>query len=178
MKTAEQARELLAHEFAHRIKNVFSLLGAIASMSARGRSAELEVYAADLRGRFRSLSTALTYAQPGISQLARDRRPVTIVALARALLSPFEPGVAHSDRRCGRVGYDETTGLGFSCTNSRRTPSNTARSHARRRASCSTGGTRRAAEGELRLRLEWRERWAAPAGSEPLASARWVSAVS
>lgn len=114
MKAAEEARALLAHELAHRIKNVFGLLGAIASMSARGRGTELEAYASDLRGRFRSLSTALIYAQPGISQLARDRRPVTILALARALLAPFEPGEA------GRIAIggadapatdDETTGL-------------------------------------------------------------------
>lgn len=91
LKAVQEARELLARELAHRIKNVFGLLGAIASMSARGRGPEVEGYAADLRARFLSLSRALVYAQPGVSLLAADRAPVTVLGLARELLAPFAP---------------------------------------------------------------------------------------
>jgi PAS domain S-box-containing protein len=114
LKAIQEARELLARELAHRIKNVFGLLGAIASMSARGRGAEVESYASDLRARFVSLSRALVYAQPGVSLLADQQRDVTVLGLARELLEPFAPPTVDRLTITGEdasIAGDVTTGL-------------------------------------------------------------------
>jgi PAS domain S-box-containing protein len=62
-KRAESARDLLARELSHRIKNLFAVVASIVSLSARGNDA-LKEFARTVRARIEALGRAHDYVRP------------------------------------------------------------------------------------------------------------------
>jgi PAS domain S-box-containing protein len=62
-KRAERARDLLARELSHRIKNLFAVVASIVSLSARGNDA-LKEFARTVRARIEALGRAHDYVRP------------------------------------------------------------------------------------------------------------------
>jgi PAS domain S-box-containing protein len=84
-------REIIAHELHHRIKNLFSIFGALVNLSARSAQ-NVGTYAADLTGRIMALSKAHDFVRPTSALLAAQ----TLQALVQRLLSPYAG--AHGSR--------------------------------------------------------------------------------
>lgn len=84
-KFAEETRELLASEMAHRIKNLFSIASALTNISARSTatSAEMRV---DLTQRLTALSLAHDLVQP---VLDGPGRAASLSNLMATLLAPY-----------------------------------------------------------------------------------------
>jgi len=89
LKNAEEARELVARELAHRIKNIFAVVSSLLVLSSRGR-AEAREFAEDARARIESLARAHDYVRlvPGRGD---DAGP-TVRGLILALLEPYADG--------------------------------------------------------------------------------------
>ena len=83
-KQAEEARELLARELSHRIKNVFTVVSSLASLTARGHP-EAQVFAREFRERLSALANAHDYARPqGCARAGH-----TVHGLIAELLTPY-----------------------------------------------------------------------------------------
>ena len=82
-KQAEEARELLAKELSHRIKNIFALVSSLASFTARD-APEAADYARALRARIEALGRAHDCVRPGAGAGAG-----TVHALLATLLAPY-----------------------------------------------------------------------------------------
>jgi len=77
-------REIIAQELHHRIKNLFSIVGALVSLSTRS-ALDVKSYAADLSGRILALSAAHDLVRP-----ASAHQPAqTLHRLAQRLLDPY-----------------------------------------------------------------------------------------
>lgn len=76
----------LAHEMAHRIKNVFALISGLVSVRTRGRD-ELREFGEDLVGTITALGKAQDFVRPKGQPESSDLR-----ALVHALLGPFADG--------------------------------------------------------------------------------------
>lgn len=97
-RRAEEARDLLARELSHRIKNIFMVTGGLAALTARGDPAA-ETFAARLQARLRALSLAHDLVPPPDGAGAEEavvEASLTVHGLVRALLDPY-------DDRTGRV---------------------------------------------------------------------------
>ncbi|TCZ65950.1 PAS domain-containing protein [Roseicella aquatilis] len=95
-KQAEEAKELLARELSHRIKNIFTVVGGIVSLSTMGLGAEVRNFAGVLRRRLNALAAAHEYVRPH----SADSRPAaietTLHGLLGQLLAPYaEVGSDH-----------------------------------------------------------------------------------
>ncbi|UIJ74131.1 PAS domain-containing protein [Aurantimonas sp. HBX-1] len=91
---AEEAREMLATEMGHRVKNLFAIAKALTKMSARSTTTSAEM-SADLSRRLEALHQAHELVQPDPS------RPGTAVALGdllRVLLSPYVEDASNTGR--------------------------------------------------------------------------------
>jgi PAS domain S-box-containing protein len=86
-RRAEEARDLLARELSHRIKNVFMVTGGLAALSARGDPAA-EAFAARLQERLRALSLAHDLGRMG-EMPGPEGRVLTAHGLIHALLAPY-----------------------------------------------------------------------------------------
>ncbi|WP_274630984.1 response regulator [Arvimicrobium flavum] len=90
LKEAARHKDILLQEINHRIKNLFSLVAGLISLSARPATsvAELE---ADLRARMHALARAHELTLP---ELVRETEPsvagTTVVALLKAIVAPHE----------------------------------------------------------------------------------------
>lgn len=82
-KQAEEARELLAKELSHRIKNIFALVSSLVSFTARDVPAAAD-YARDLRARIEALGRAHDCVRPGAGAGAG-----AVHALLATLLAPY-----------------------------------------------------------------------------------------
>ncbi|MEZ5899475.1 MAG: PAS domain-containing protein [Hyphomicrobiaceae bacterium] len=95
MKAAEEERELINQELAHRIRNIFAVIGSLISMSARQEPAAA-AFADELRGRTSALAHAYSRVLPasdlGAAQPAGQQ---SLHALIRSILAPY-PGKAGS----------------------------------------------------------------------------------
>ncbi len=95
-KLAEDGQELLARELSHRIKNIFTVVGGMVSLSAMGASGEVRGFAGVLRKRLNALAAAHEYVRPH----GPDSRPAeletTLRGLLAALLAPY--GAAEAGR--------------------------------------------------------------------------------
>ncbi|MDN3566785.1 PAS domain-containing protein [Paeniroseomonas aquatica] len=95
-KLAEEGQELLARELSHRIKNIFTVVGGMVSLSAMGASGEVRGFAGVLRKRLNALAAAHEYVRPH----GPDNRPAevetTLRGLLAALLAPY--GAAEAGR--------------------------------------------------------------------------------
>lgn len=73
----------LAHEMAHRIKNVFTLISGLVSVRTRGRE-ELRAFGKDLVSTITALGKAQDFVQP-----TGERGPSELCGLIRVILDPF-----------------------------------------------------------------------------------------
>lgn len=87
LKRTIRARDLLARELSHRIKNVFSVVSGLASASAR--DGEARAFVAAFRERIGALARAQDYVLPG-SFTARTERESTVKGLLKVLLHPYD----------------------------------------------------------------------------------------
>lgn len=101
-KLAAEANELLSHELSHRIKNIFSVVGSLISLSAR-EFPESKTFAAQFRERVASLGRAHEFVRPH----SEVSRPVVGSTTVKGLLdSLFSPYPAASDGRLVVSGDD------------------------------------------------------------------------
>ncbi len=90
-------QEVVGHELTHRIKNLFSVIVSLVSLSARGHP-EAGAFAEDLRGRINALARAHEFARPpGPGGRFQGDRP-TLFRFLRELLSPYAPSPGQEDR--------------------------------------------------------------------------------
>ena len=87
-RQVQAEREIVAHELSHRIKNIFSVLSGIISLSARS-APESRAFAERLRKRIDAMGRAHDFVRPH----SKTSRPVdietTIFGLAQRLLEPY-----------------------------------------------------------------------------------------
>lgn len=95
-RQAEEARELLAGELAHRIKNIFAVVGSLISLSARGGEASVAAYAKDLRERLRNLAEAHEYVRPHSPVSRPQPISITLHGLMKTLLGAYLDGEGRS----------------------------------------------------------------------------------
>lgn len=87
-KANEEARELLARELSHRIKNIFAVVGGLATLTARGNPAA-EAYAHDFQARLQALALAHEYVRPHGLGSGPVTVKQTVQGLLRTLLAPY-----------------------------------------------------------------------------------------
>ena len=90
-KKAEEAREMIAAEMNHRVKNIFAITSALTSISSRSTTTKEEMVK-DLRQRILSLSKAHDMVRPDYSQ---QHRAAPLGDLLATLLEPYSN--THSD---------------------------------------------------------------------------------
>lgn len=78
-----EARDLLARELAHRIKNVFSIISSLLTLRTRGKP-ELAVFAKEMDQAIRALAQAQDYVMP-----IRSEEDQKLLSLLELLLSPY-----------------------------------------------------------------------------------------
>jgi PAS domain S-box-containing protein len=93
-KTIEEARELLARELSHRIKNIFAVVNSLVTLSARGHH-EAQPFAEALRARLTALGRAHDYVRPELAEGADPDPDQTTHGLFATLLAAYR---AESDR--------------------------------------------------------------------------------
>jgi len=92
-KQAEEAREMLAGEMSHRVKNLFSIATALTSIAARSAATTADM-AKDLTQRL----TALGRAHDLIRPLSSKQDKASLGALLTVLLAPYSDEAAAGDR--------------------------------------------------------------------------------
>jgi PAS domain S-box-containing protein len=106
-KMVQAEREIVAHELSHRIKNIFSVLSGIISLSARS-APESRNFADLLRKRIEAMGRAHDFVRPH----SRTSRPVdletSMFGLSQRLLEPY--GLEEMDSRIVFAGDDTIIG--------------------------------------------------------------------
>jgi two-component sensor histidine kinase len=92
-KRAEEAREMIAGEMQHRIKNLFSLTSALTAIASRA-TASKEAMAEDLKRRLAALSEAHGLIHPTLSE---QTAAVPLGDLLGGLLKAYSQDGAHSE---------------------------------------------------------------------------------
>jgi PAS domain S-box-containing protein len=87
-RRAEEARDLLARELSHRIKNIFMVAGGLAALTARGDAAA-EAFSTQLQARLSALSLAHDLAKPEGRPEEEGGRSGTVHQLLRSILAPY-----------------------------------------------------------------------------------------
>jgi two-component sensor histidine kinase len=85
-KLAEEAREMIANEMAHRVKNLFAIASALTGISARSTATTAEMYR-DLTQRLAALSRAHDLVRPVLSQ---PKGAAVLGELLAVLLGPYD----------------------------------------------------------------------------------------
>jgi two-component sensor histidine kinase len=85
-KLAEEAREMLAAEMGHRVKNLFAVASALTAISARSATTTTEM-SRDLTRRLTALSRAHDLARP---VLGEPRKAARLCDLLAVLLAPYD----------------------------------------------------------------------------------------
>jgi two-component sensor histidine kinase len=93
-KRAEEAREMLAGEMAHRVKNLMSITSALIGIAERS-TATTTAMSRDLRQRLVALSRAHDLVSPVLSQ---PKKAVHLAELVEVLLSPYDEDGSMSGR--------------------------------------------------------------------------------
>ena len=93
-KLAEEAREMLAHEMGHRVKNLFAIATALSAISARSTATSTEM-ARDLALRFAALSRAHDLVCPVLSA---PKKAAPLGDLLAVLLAPYDDDGAIGNR--------------------------------------------------------------------------------
>ena len=94
-KQAEEARELVASEMSHRVKNLFAIASALTSIAARS-AATTDEMASDLTQRLTALGRAHDLVRPIPSQ--GGSKAALLADLLDVLLGPFDTTAAVGDR--------------------------------------------------------------------------------
>ncbi|WP_078058365.1 PAS domain-containing sensor histidine kinase [Rhizobium rhizosphaerae] len=87
-KLAQAERDVVNHELSHRIKNIFSVLSSIISLSARA-APEARAFADQLRRRIDAMGRAHDFVRPQSHSAAVAGQDITIFGLIRLLLEPY-----------------------------------------------------------------------------------------
>jgi two-component sensor histidine kinase/PAS domain-containing protein len=93
-KLAEEAREMIANEMTHRVKNLFAIASALTRISARSTTTSAEM-CRDLTQRLTALSRAHDLVRPVLSQ---PKKAAVLGELLGVLLEPYGDGGAIGDR--------------------------------------------------------------------------------
>jgi PAS domain S-box-containing protein len=93
-KIAAEEREIIAQELSHRIKNIFSVLGSIVSLTARSRP-EAQGFADELRGRILALGAAHEFVRPRGLEASEVTQQASLHGLLRALLAAYDDDGRH-----------------------------------------------------------------------------------
>ena len=104
-RTAEE-REVLSHELSHRIKNIFSVIASLVSLTARGHPEATE-FAGELRGRINALARAHEFARPHSEASRPETGRTTLFHFLADLLSPYDPSPG-GEKRIAITGEDQT----------------------------------------------------------------------
>ncbi|WP_338661362.1 PAS domain-containing protein [Pararoseomonas sp. SCSIO 73927] len=104
IRSAAEEREVLSHELSHRIKNIFSVITSLISLSARGFP-EAAGFAADLRGRVNALARAHEFARPHSQASRPGHHDHTLLAFLREVLASYDP-IADEEPRISIAGED------------------------------------------------------------------------
>jgi two-component sensor histidine kinase len=88
-KRAEEGQELLARELSHRIKNIFTVMGGMVTLSASGAPAGVRGFAAALRRRLNALAAAHEYVRPHSPESHPVATETTLRGLLTALMAPY-----------------------------------------------------------------------------------------
>ncbi|MBB5694581.1 sensor histidine kinase [Muricoccus pecuniae] len=108
IRRAAEEREVLSHELSHRIKNIFSVIGSLVSLSARGHPEAAE-FAQELRGRIGALARAHEFARPHSEESRPETGGGTLFGFLGDLLSPYDP-TPGSEKRIAVEGEDQEFG--------------------------------------------------------------------
>ncbi|MGH6763776.1 MAG: PAS domain-containing protein [Phyllobacterium sp.] len=101
-KLAASEREIINYELSHRIKNLFSVLSAIVSLSSRSVP-EAHGFAEELRGRIQAMGRAYDLVRPHGAHIASEEGQTRISALLDEL---FDPYVKDNEERILFIGAD------------------------------------------------------------------------
>jgi two-component sensor histidine kinase len=93
-KLAEEAREMLAGEMSHRVKNLFAIASALADIAARSATTPSEM-AVDLKQRLVALGEAHELVRP---TLAAQQKATSLESLLAVLLGAYDDRGAIGDR--------------------------------------------------------------------------------
>ena len=93
-KLAEEAREMLAGEMGHRVKNLFAIVSALTGISARSTTTAAEM-SRDLTRRLTALSRAHDLVRPVLGEPKKAARLADLLAV---LLAPYDDEGAIGDR--------------------------------------------------------------------------------
>lgn len=85
---AEKNLEVLSTELSHRIKNIFSVVAGLVSVSAKSYP-ESRAFATDLDHRIAALASAHDFIRPHVNSTP-DASPSTLIALLSQLLAPYQ----------------------------------------------------------------------------------------
>lgn len=88
-KIAAEEREVVAQELSHRIKNIFSVLTGIVSLSARAYP-EAKQFAGELRQRIFAMGRAHDFVRPHSRASRPQAQQHSLKALVEQLVAPFE----------------------------------------------------------------------------------------
>ena len=88
LKQHEATREVVNQELSHRIKNVFAVVSALVTLSAR-RHPEAADFAQSLKTRIQALARAHEFVRPHTESAAPDSERTTLHAFLSALLAPY-----------------------------------------------------------------------------------------
>jgi PAS domain S-box-containing protein len=99
-KEAQDHERLLHRETNHRLKNLFAMLDALVSLSAKSARTPAE-FASALRGRFNALLRAKGLIRPGIIDPEEARRErATVAAIVQTILRRRQRTLCHQWPRC------------------------------------------------------------------------------
>ncbi len=84
---ADSVHEVAALDLVHRLKNVFAVVGAVLTLSARGKP-EMRPFIAELRDRIAALEAAHAYLEEA-SPAFIESEERTVMGLLRRLIAPF-----------------------------------------------------------------------------------------
>ena len=93
-KLAEEGREMMANEMAHRVKNLFAIASALTGISARSTATTTEMHR-DLTQRLTALSRAHDLVRPVLSQ---PKEAAVLANLLAVLLGPYDDEGTIGDR--------------------------------------------------------------------------------
>jgi PAS domain S-box-containing protein len=101
-KLAAEEREIVAQELSHRIKNIFSVLNGIVSLSARTYP-EMKPLAETLRNRISALGVAHDFVRPHSTASQPVQEKTTVKGLLETLMAPYRNA---GDNRFSIAGSD------------------------------------------------------------------------
>jgi PAS domain S-box-containing protein len=113
-RLAEEGKELLAQELSHRIKNIFTVVGGMVTLSAMGAPQEVRDFAGVLRRRLLALATAHEYVRPHSPESRPAELETTLHGLLGKLLAPYAEMGSDRVRVLGddaRIGVKAATSL-------------------------------------------------------------------